>query len=106
MPEAACAQRSVTAQLAAKSEKSVVSADAHRIGSVKTLADEEVVRRWLQITHAAKSKTGEIKEISQEQIAVRIANAGKVEKYRGWIVGRILVVWFPFLWFLLSRNTP
>jgi hypothetical protein len=45
-------------------------------------SDDEVVRRWLTVTHLSKSKQGELPEISAGQIAIEKAKPGRVAKLR------------------------
>jgi len=49
---------------------------------VETWSDEEVARRWLHITHLIKSKKGQLKEISEGQIAIEKSNPDRVTVLR------------------------
>lgn len=47
-----------------------------------TWSDEEVARRWLNITHLVKSKDGELREISEGQIRLVMADPVRVQELR------------------------
>jgi hypothetical protein len=49
---------------------------------VEIWSDEDVVRRWLSITHLAKSKDGTLRDISPGQIAIEKSRPGRVQELR------------------------
>ena len=49
---------------------------------VATWSDEELVHRWLQISHLTKSRDGTIKPISQLRIAMEFAKPGRIKSLR------------------------
>ena len=59
------------------------------------LSDDEVVQRWLTITHLAKSKHGETKEISQGQIALEKTKPGRIAVLRRNLADPS---WFMWVW--------
>ena len=45
---------------------------------VDTWSDEEVVRRWLSVSHLTKSRNGELREISQARVDMELASPERV----------------------------
>lgn len=49
---------------------------------VRNWSDEQVVRRWLHISHLTKSKDGELKPFNESRIAVELADPKRVAELR------------------------
>lgn len=49
---------------------------------VKTWSDEEVVERWLKVTHLIKSRDGTVREVSQVRKRMELARPGRVQELR------------------------